>query len=153
MDRSFSSSTWLRIIVSQLISVTRHHLIPQLVLPLIPITALVIQNGVTMNTLMSYSSRCRYPGISTLYLISTLPESPPSGGRSAAPWRLQSSSRTSRSVAPSSWWCLESCHTGGEGRGCPLHLPQQLQRQLWHVRGPQQQQQVHGCNVMDKLML
>ena len=30
---------------------------PQLVLPLIPITALVIQNGVTMNTLMSYSSR------------------------------------------------------------------------------------------------
>ena len=28
-----------------------------LVLPLIPITALVIQNGVTMNTLMGYSSR------------------------------------------------------------------------------------------------
>ena len=28
-----------------------------LVLPLIPITALVIQNGVTMNTLMAYSSR------------------------------------------------------------------------------------------------
>ena len=28
-----------------------------MVLPLIPITALVIQNGVTMNTLMSYSSR------------------------------------------------------------------------------------------------
>ena len=28
-----------------------------MVLPLIPITALVIQNGVTMSTLMSYSSR------------------------------------------------------------------------------------------------
>jgi hypothetical protein len=28
-----------------------------LVLPLIPITALVIQNGVTMNTLMGYTSR------------------------------------------------------------------------------------------------
>ena len=70
MDKSFSSSTWFSIIISRLVSVTRHHLIPQLVLPLIPITALVIQNGVTMNTLMSYSSRwiSRYLGISTLYL-------------------------------------------------------------------------------------
>ena len=41
----------------KMLSTRRIILIPQLVLPLIPITALVIQNGVTMNTLMSYSSR------------------------------------------------------------------------------------------------
>ena len=61
----------------------RHHEHPHVIL---------LQVGISRNIYTIY----------ILHTISTPPESLPSGGRSAAQWRLQSSSRTSRWVASSS---------------------------------------------------
>ena len=69
-----------------------------LVLPLIPITALVIQNSVTWDyekRVHTFTYCYLNPSVWTP-CWATSPVSPPSGGRSGAPWRLPSSYRTCR---------------------------------------------------------
>ena len=95
-----------------------------LVLPLIPITALVIQNSVTMNTLLGYQSRVstirRQVSVHTYHSISGCHKSISALG----PWR-----HGDRAVHPEP--------AGGEGRGRPVHLHQAVRRCELQSDGPE----------------
>ena len=100
-----------------------------LVLPLIPITALVIQNSVTMNTLLGYQSRVstirrqvnlHMPLLYFRFFMNLFP---------AGPWRHGDCA-------------LHPEPAGGEGRGRPVHFHEAVSRGELQPDGLEDQQKV-----------
>ena len=86
-----------------------------LVLPLIPITALVIQNSVNMSTLQGYQTRVSTIRRQVIIVFTGEFFSPKPGA----------GSNGDRAVHPE--------HTGGESRSCPLYLHQSGR---WAIANP-----------------